>query len=185
MVDTKQASPRSQIQLLFTESVQNDEFKEKVCVPYFKDIFKDLQERSDNKSKGVNKLSFLNYCQMPGLLAERIFAIIDRDKNSYLSQEEFLDGFLIFYCSKFEEKLKLCFDIYDFDNDGLISQKDIITIISCMPVIQSCNVRGEGRYTREGGGAQSFQERVDTLEEMLSLLQTCFGQATHIDVQQF
>ena len=54
-----------------------------------------------------------------------------------------------------------------------------------MPVIQSANVRAEGKYTREGGGAQTFQERVDTLEEMLALLQTCFGQATHIDVSQF
>ena len=48
--------------LLFSEPVQNDEFKDKVCVPYFKDIFKDLQERSDNKNKGINKISFINYC---------------------------------------------------------------------------------------------------------------------------
>jgi hypothetical protein len=81
--------------------------------------------------------------------------------------------------------MKLIFDVYDFDNDGLISQKDIITIISCMPVIQSANVRGEGKYTKEGGGAQSFQERVDTLEEMLAILQDCFGNSTHLDLQQF
>lgn len=171
--------------LLFSEPVQNDEFKDKVCVPYFKDIFKDLQERSDNKNKGINKISFINYCQLPGLLAERIFAIMDNDKNNYLTMEEFLSGFLIFYCSTFDEKLKLIFDIYDFDSDGLISQRDIITIISCMPVIQSANVRGEGKYTKEGGGAQSFQERVDTLEEMLAILQKCFGNSTHLDFSQF
>ena len=70
-------------------------------MPYFKDIFNDLQERSDNKQKGINKISFINYCQLPGLLAERIFQIIDKDNNSYLTQDEFLEGFLIFYCSKF------------------------------------------------------------------------------------
>lgn len=49
-------------QLLFTEPVQTEDFKQKVCVPYFKDIFKDLQERSDSKSKGINKISLINYC---------------------------------------------------------------------------------------------------------------------------
>lgn len=104
-------------------------------MPYFRDIFRDLQERSDNKNKGINKISFINYCQLPGLVAERLFSILDVDKNSYLSEDEFLNGFLTFYCSNFNEKMKLCFDVYDFDNDGLITQKDIITIISCMPVI--------------------------------------------------
>ena len=124
-------------QLLFTEPVQTEDFKQKVCVPYFKDIFKDLQERSDSKSKGINKISFINYCQLPGLLAERLFFVLDKDKNGYLILDEFLEGMVCFYCSNFDEKLKLIFDIYDFDCDGLINKNDIITIISCMPVNQS------------------------------------------------
>jgi Ca2+-binding EF-hand superfamily protein len=124
-----------------------------VCVPYFKDIFKDLQERSDNKAKGINKISFINYCQLPGLIAERLFVILDVDTNNYLSQDEFLTGMLVFYCSDFDEKVKLIFNVYDFDQDGLISEQDIITIISCMPVNQKANIRHEGKYTTEGGGA--------------------------------
>lgn len=52
--------------------------------------------------------------------------------------------------------MKLIFKIYDFDNDNLVTQTDIITIISCMPVSHAANVRGEGKYTKEGGGVQSF-----------------------------
>ena len=89
-----------------------------MCVPYFKDIFVDLQERSDNKIKGINKISFIDYSQLPGLLAERIFCILDADQNNYLSQEEFMTGMLVFFCSGFDEKLKLIFNIYDFDQDG-------------------------------------------------------------------
>lgn len=107
--------------LLFAEPYQSDEFKTKVCEPYFKDIYKDLQERSDNKSKGINKISIINYCQLPGLISERLFFVMDKDKNNYLNQEEFLAGFLCFYCSSFDDKIKLIFDIYDFDNDGLIN----------------------------------------------------------------
>lgn len=71
---------------------------------------------------------------MPGLLGERIFCVFDRNKNNYLDQQEFLSGMLNFYCSTFEDKIRLIFEIYDFDSDGLINKNDIITIISCMPV---------------------------------------------------
>jgi hypothetical protein len=163
-------SPINNFVLQFTEPIQTDDFKIKVCLPYFKDIYKDLQERSDNREKGINKVSMLNYCQLPGLLGERLFAVFDTNKNNYLDKEEFLNGMLMFYCSDFDDKIKMIFKIYDFDNDGLVSQTDIITLISCMPVTHSANVRGEGKYTKEGGGAQNFQERVDTLEEMLTIL---------------
>jgi hypothetical protein len=71
--------------LQFTEPFESEDFKTKVCMPYFKDIFKDLQERSDNKSKGINKLSMLDYSQLPGLLAERFFYVLDTDKDLYLN----------------------------------------------------------------------------------------------------
>jgi len=73
----------------------------KVCLPYFKDIYKDLASRSDNKSKGVNKITLLDYFGLPGVLTERIFVVLDVDKNGYLNQKEFLTGLLRFYCSTF------------------------------------------------------------------------------------
>jgi hypothetical protein len=75
--------------------------------------------------------------------------------------------------------------MYDFDEDGLISKTDITTIISCMPVAQNNRIRSEGKYTTEGGGAQNFQERVDTLDEMLQILDLCFGTEQKIGLQQF
>ena len=98
----------------------------------------------------------IDYCMLPGLLAERLFTVLDKNKNNYLCQEEFLTGMLTFYCSSFNDKIKFIFDIYDFDNDGFINKSDIVTIISSMPVAQSANVRSEGKYTSEGGGAQNF-----------------------------
>jgi hypothetical protein len=45
----------------FIELQTNEDFKTKICLPYFKDIFKDLQSRSDNPNKGINKVSLLDY----------------------------------------------------------------------------------------------------------------------------
>ena len=40
-------------------AVLNEDFKKNVAIPYFKDIYKDLVQQSDNKTKGINKLSIL------------------------------------------------------------------------------------------------------------------------------
>jgi hypothetical protein len=45
----------------FIELQTNEDFKTKICLPYFKDIFIDLQSRSDNPNKGINKVSLLDY----------------------------------------------------------------------------------------------------------------------------
>jgi len=120
----------------------------KVCLPYFKDIYKDLCSRSDDKAKGVNKISFLDYCQLPGLLAERLFAVLDVDRDGYLDSREFMTGLLRIYCSHFDQKMKFVFDMYDFDNDQHITKTDITTIISCMPVVRSSAViEREGKFT--------------------------------------
>ena len=38
---------------------ENEHFVKYVFIPYFKDIYKDLAERSDKKTKGINKVAFL------------------------------------------------------------------------------------------------------------------------------
>jgi hypothetical protein len=63
--------------LEFSEPTQTVDFKTKVCLPYFKDIYKDLCTRSDDKNKGINKLTLLDYFGLPGVLTERIFAVLD------------------------------------------------------------------------------------------------------------
>ena len=85
--------------------MQTQDFKMKVCLPYFKDIYKDLASRSDDKKKGINKLIMLEYSQLPGLLGERFFHVLDTDRDGYLSQKEFLYGLLGFYCSTFDQKI--------------------------------------------------------------------------------
>ena len=38
---------------------ENEHFVKYVFIPYFKDIYKDLAERSDNKTKGINRIVFI------------------------------------------------------------------------------------------------------------------------------
>jgi len=54
-----------------------------------------------------------------------------------------------------------------------------------MPVIRRSDLVGEGKFTKEGGGAQSCEERVNTLEEMLGILDHCFGEKEKLNLQDF
>ena len=83
--------------------------------------------------------------------------MLDIDKDEYLSQKEFLTGLLRLYCSKFNQKINFVFEIYDFDGDGMISKKDILTLLTSMPTVHKVAhgqtaLRSEGKYTQEGGG---------------------------------
>lgn len=82
--------------------------------------------------------------------------------------------------------MKFVFDIYDFDNDNYITKTDITTIITCMPVVHSnIAIYREGKFTQEGGGATTFEERVNSLEEMTQVLNLCFGDKEKINFQEF
>ena len=55
----------TQIDIIDSNIILNDDFKKNVAIPYFKDIYKDLAAQSDNKSKGINKVTVLNVSNSP------------------------------------------------------------------------------------------------------------------------
>ena len=66
------------------------------------------------------------------------------------------------YCSNYDEKVKLVFDIYDFNCDGFITKDDISIIFNLLPVINWWNednleINYEGKFTKEGGGLDNFE----------------------------
>lgn len=46
-------------------------------------------------------------------------------------------------------------------------------------------LRSEGKYTQEGGGAVLFEERVESLEELYSVLDVCFADNSKINTEEF
>jgi len=48
------------IELAEDALVDNLEFKKNVAIPYFKDVYKDLQSQSDDKTKGISRVTMLN-----------------------------------------------------------------------------------------------------------------------------
>jgi hypothetical protein len=99
------------IELVDDAILKNEEFKKNVAIPYFKDIYKDLVSQSDEKSKGINKITMLTYSNLPGIIGERFVAVLDLSKTDYIDLREFVHGFFKVYYSNLETKIKLSFDM--------------------------------------------------------------------------
>jgi Ca2+-binding EF-hand superfamily protein len=97
------------------------------------DIYSDLSQRSDDPEKGVDKVTMLEYSSLPGMVGERFFNLFGKT-NGYVDKKEFVKGFSRLYSSSLDTSLKLIFEFYDFDEDGLVNKEDIRIILSYVPI---------------------------------------------------
>lgn len=138
-----------------------------IAVLYLDNLYKDLIQRTANPEKGIPRVVlvevtykivyFSQLLNCPGLIGERLFSIFDADKDGYSSKQEFFEAACRIMSYNFEDNLKIVFDIYDFDGDGLISQEDIRTLLSHVPLSEILagkkdEGRKEGAFTKSGGG---------------------------------
>lgn len=71
---------------------------------------------------------------MKGLIGERVFHLYAKGGNGSVSLMQFLNVSYRFFQSSFDVKLKLVFDVFDIDSDGFISDGEIRTILSHIPL---------------------------------------------------
>ena len=105
------AQQNDRIELVDEALLNNENFKKNVAIPYFKDIYKDLVGQSDDKKQGINKITLLTYTNLPGIIGERFFAVMDLSKNEYVDLREFIHGFFKVYYSDLDTKITLSFDM--------------------------------------------------------------------------
>jgi Ca2+-binding EF-hand superfamily protein len=84
--------------------------------------------------KGVNKVTFCNYYDLPGIFSERLFSVFDLNNNGYLDSSEFVNGMKMLFTESYENFVKFIFDFYDFDKDGKISREDMQIVLSYIPL---------------------------------------------------
>ena len=128
---------------------------------YLKEIWADLSQRNnDNQSSGITKITFSSYYQLPGLILDRLFNVLDSNKTGYLESSEFISGMTILFCEEFDLTSKFIFDFYDFDKSGKISKEDIRTVLSYVSLSQEI---------------QNYKDRVHSQEELYNILEKCFS----------
>jgi len=74
------------IEIIEIDLINNKDYLKNVVYPYFIDIYNDLCQRSDDQDKGVDKVTMLEYSNLPGIVGERFFNLFDKDKNGYVDK---------------------------------------------------------------------------------------------------
>jgi len=99
---------------------------------YLKNVFSDLAKRDwlNKEGKGIEKITFIEYMNLPFIVGEKLFHVIEKNKNGNLSQNEFVSGIINLYVGGLEETQRIIFNMLDFDLDGKIIQEDSRLIIS-------------------------------------------------------
>lgn len=147
---------------------------------YLKEIWKDLARRSNERSKGISKLTFSKYYGLPGIINDRLFEVFDKNKNGYLDPTEFLQGMVTLFTSNFEESVKFIFNFYDFDKDGLITKEDIRVVMSYVPIQTKIRSKSHLKYESE-----DFNDRVEAQDELFAMLTEVFGKKEKMNQDDF
>ena len=99
---------------------------------YLNNIFNDLNSREDNsrEEKSIERITFIEYMNIPFIVGEKLFKIFNTSKNGLLNKKEFTSGIINLYSGSLEETEKMIFNLLDFDLDGIIIPEDARLLIS-------------------------------------------------------
>ena len=130
---------------------------------YLRELFKDLSLRShNNRLQGITFITFHDFYKLPFVLDNKIFQALDKDKDSFLSYEEFTYLFNTLLLGDYLTSLRLVFDICDFTKKGYIVNEDIKLLLSCLPVKEQSQSQIEDQ--------EKLLKEIDLLLSVLNLI---------------
>ena len=135
---------------------------------YLREVYKDLVERAESsKKKGISKITFLEYIKLPIFLSDKMFNALDKNKDDYLDEVEFVEGINHLYYGNLDQISQIIFNLYDFDKDGEINKEDIRIIFSYIPLTNEekqieglkeiDNIIGNVPFSKNSKGKESLE----------------------------
>jgi len=139
-----------------------------------------LAQRSEKKEKGINKITFIQYYVLPGIISDRMFTVFDADKDGFLSLQDFYDGMMTLFTKPFDELSMFIFQMYDADSDGKISRDDIKSLMQYIHIdkemMQNVNTISSNL---------KFSDRVESQKEIFEKLEDVYGKEKYLDYKKF
>lgn len=167
------------IEKIDAEALINDfkVFNSEAFQIYLTGIWKDLASRTDSKEKGIDKITFVKYYELPGIIFDRLFSVFDTDKKELLNLEAFTQGMMTLFTKSYEDLVKYIFKFYDHDKDGKISREDIRIVLSYIPLNRSkiTNKRNESH----------LKDKIESQEELHSKLNMVFKAKEELTEEEF
>lgn len=149
---------------------------------YVKSMWQDLKNRSDSQERGIDKLTFLSYYQLPGIISHRLFSVFDVNQDNYLTLNEFYHGMLVLFVKCFNDSCKLVFDLYDADKDGYISKDDIKSVLQYITLETDENMA----YSNLSINVKiKLSDRIESQEEIKHKLNILFAKNEYLTYEDY
>ena len=152
---------------------------------YLRDIWSDLSKRSKENEKGITKVTFNKYYDLPGIISERLFSCFDKDKDGVLSLTEFVYGMRNLYSQEetFDSLAKFIFNLYDFNSIGKIKKNDVRVVLSYVPL-----QKNDEKTSKEGNihiVEEKFEDRVESQEQLFNILNLAFKSKDEMNFEEY
>ena len=159
--------------------IQDEELLNK----YLKEIWSDLSKRTKDTTKGITKVTFNKYYDLPGIISERLFSCFDKDKDGILNLTEFTTGMqsLFSQAESFDSLAKFIFNLYDFNSTGIIKKDDVRVVLSYVPLSDSSsNVKENVELVKD-----KFEDRVESQEQLFHILNIAFKGKEKMNFEEY
>ena len=159
--------------------IQDEELLNK----YLKEIWSDLSKRTKDTKKGITKVTFNKYYDLPGIISERLFSCFDKDKDGILNLTEFTTGMqsLFSQAESFDSLAKSIFNLYDFNSRGIIKKDDVRVVLSYVPLSDSSsNVKENVELVKD-----KFEDRVESQEQLFHILNIAFKGKEKMNFEEY
>ena len=159
--------------------IQDEELLNK----YLKEIWSDLSKRTKDTTKGITKVTFNKYYDLPGIISERLFSCFDKDKDGILNLKEFTNGMqsLFSKAESFDSLAKFIFNLYDFNSSGIIKKDDVRVVLSYVPLSDSSsNIKENVELVKD-----KFEDRVESQEQLFHILNIAFKGKDKMNFEEY
>ena len=151
---------------------------------YLKEIWSDLSKRTKDTTKGITKVTFNKYYDLPGIISERLFSCFDKDKDGILNLSEFTTGMQSLFSQNesFDSLAKFIFNLYDFNSTGIIKKDDVRVVLSYVPLQNdiSSNINDNVELVND-----KFEDRVESQEQLFHILNIAFKNKEKMNFEEY
>lgn len=140
---------------------------------YLKMIYTDLSTSSNETRglpKGVSKLVFCDFLKISLFISEKLFLSFDKNNDSLLDQNEFVNNLLKLYTGSFNETALIIFDLLDFNKQKLLYKSNIKLLLSHLPLAVD---------------KKSYKYQIESLSEIDEIITKSFNNKETLSFEQF
>ena len=159
---------------------------EELLNKYLKEIWSELSKKSKEESiKGINKITFNKYYDLPGIISDRIFSLFDKGKDGILSLSEFTDGMKMLFSQTqtFDSLSKFIFNFYVFRSCNKIKKEDVRVVLSYVPLQKNDiePIKEDNIVIIE----EDFQDKVESQEQLFNILNIAFQDKEEMTFEEY